>query len=147
MSVCRAIFHLRFVTVLDVREIKELFAAAQVLTARQCAIGIVYAYPMTNRAFEICEALAGKHGEPVVQDLLEDISLSDAQHATNWEQVVTYTQNLEPELTAFYNQFVSSPAAEPCWLVGADETDPDLYLPLAEEEHIEGHLNLPWQII
>lgn len=117
------------------------------VSGRQGAIGIVYAYPLTNRAFEICEALAAKHGEPTVQDLLEDNSLSDAQHAINWEQVVTYTQNLKPEQTAFYNEFKGDHSSETCWLVDADPRDPNLQLSLAEEEQIEAHLNILWQII
>ena len=121
--------------------------AVQLITSRQGAIGIVYAYPGSNRNFEVCEVLATKRGEPSVQTLLEDTAVSDAQHAANWQQIVMYTQTLTPENAPFYNKLTARPAANACWLLDPTERDPDLILSTAEEEQLEAHLNLPWQAI
>lgn len=77
-----------------------------ITTCRQGAIGIVYAYPLTNRNIQICEALATLKDEPSVQELLEDTTVSDAQHVTNWEQVVKFAKGVKPEQIPYYNKFV-----------------------------------------
>lgn len=79
----------------------------QITTCRQGAIGIVYAYPLTNRNIQICEALATLKDEPSVQELLEDTTVNDAQHVTNWEQVVKFAKGVKPEQIPYYNRFVS----------------------------------------
>lgn len=118
----------------------------QISTCRQGAIGIVYTYPLTNRNFEICEALATLKGEPSVQELLEDTSVSDAQHVANWDQVVMYTKTVKPEQIPFYNRFMDRPDADSCWAVEPEE-HANLQASLAEEEQLEAHLTVPWKSI
>ena len=78
----------------------------QVYTSKQVAIGVVYTYPLTNRNFEICEALAATQGEPSIQNLLEDTAVSDEQHAANWEHVISFAKSMTPETVPVHNQFV-----------------------------------------
>ena len=47
-------------------------------------------YPFPLQRDRLLASLAASRGEPSVQDLLNDESKSDLQHAADWQQVITY---------------------------------------------------------
>lgn len=69
----------------------------QVYTPRQTAISWVYAFPTMYRGNKLVDALAASNCEATTQQLMEDTSLSDAQHALNWQHVIAYTHTVTPE--------------------------------------------------
>ena len=69
----------------------------QILSTKQCATAMVYAYPYSPKHETMLEELANERGEPSVQSLLEDISVDDIQHAANWQEVVKYLTSITME--------------------------------------------------
>ena len=66
----------------------------QIMTSEQTAVSMVYAYPHWPKHGAIMEHLASERGQPPLQELLDDTSVDDLQHAANWEQVVTYASTI-----------------------------------------------------
>ena len=66
----------------------------QILTSEQSARGMVYAYPHWPKHDIMLEELAQGRGQPSMQELLEDTSVDDLQHAANWEQVIAYAKTV-----------------------------------------------------
>ena len=113
-----------------------MFKQMQVYTSRQHAIGIVYAYPLSNRNFEICEALAATREEPSVQQLLEDTSVSDLQHAANWKSVIEYNSALRRETVPVYVKFAGRLAEPLLQFLDANMSAPDVGLIPVGNKHI-----------
>lgn len=74
----------------------------QIHTPQQWAAGIVYYYPYIPRHKRWPEILAAQEGEPSIQQLMTDESLTDAQHAANWDMLVDYLSNLTIEQKAYH---------------------------------------------
>ena len=69
----------------------------QIMTSEQCAKAMVYAYPHWPKHWLMMDQLAGERGWPSKQQLLEDTSVDDLQHAANWEEVVRYASTITME--------------------------------------------------
>ena len=69
----------------------------QILTSTQFAAALVYAYPFIPRHKRWPEVLAIQQGEPSVQQLVNDGTLSDEQHAANWDVMVRHLSCLTTE--------------------------------------------------
>ena len=67
------------------------------MTSQQAAMAMVYAYPTWPKHWLLMEQLAEERGCPSKQELLEDTSVDDLQHAANWEEVVRYATTITME--------------------------------------------------
>lgn len=65
----------------------------QIHTTKQFAAALVYAYPWSppHKAIEV---LALDRGEPSIQELMNDTSLDNLQHAANWEEIISYLKSI-----------------------------------------------------
>ena len=66
----------------------------QVSTRHQLATGLVCAFPWLFRMSELVKAEAMRRSLPSHQEIIEDTSMSDQQHAANWAEVVLYLESI-----------------------------------------------------
>ena len=69
----------------------------QILTSQQFAAALVHAYPFVPRHKRWPEILAVQQGDPSVQQLVNDATISDEQHAANWDAMVHHLSCLSIE--------------------------------------------------
>ena len=82
------------------------FAAAMYLgicTSKQWAITLVYSYPFITLPTAVMEAVAAEQGgEPSMECFMSDTLTADAQHAANWEDVVSYLTTVDMDTVNVY---------------------------------------------
>ena len=69
----------------------------QIMTSEQTAKSMVYAFPVWPKHGLLMEQLATERGLPAMQELLDDTSVDDLQHAANWEEIVRYATTITME--------------------------------------------------
>lgn len=79
--------------ILEVLCKRQILSHMQIHTFEQLATAMVHAYPWVVSHLTL-EVLAKDRQQPSMQELIDDTSVDDLQHAANWEEVLTYLKTI-----------------------------------------------------